>query len=283
MTVILDGRVVSLHYQDLIRKSIDAGSVRPGLVLIQLGDDPASNIYVNSKHKMCKKLGIISTIHKLPANFGEAALLQLIYMLNHDTKVHGILVQLPLPAHIKQSLILEAINPEKDVDGFHPINIGRLAQGRPHLRPCTSYGIVKLLEYYKLSCYGKHVVVVGASNIVGRPMSLEALLAKATVTICHSATQNLEQHVRSADIIVVATGTLDPLDYTWLSSKHTVIDVGIHRLADGQIRGDLDFTRLQDAGVSSASPVPGGVGLMTVIMLMYNTLVAAKVLIHETQ
>ncbi len=246
----------------------------PGLAVILLGNNPASSIYVNNKRKVCAEVGFNSYSYDLPTQTSELELVDLIDTLNANEDVDGILVQLPLPTHINTTTIIERIDPKKDVDGFHPYNLGRLAQGNPLLRPCTPYGVIQLLQHYQLDLLGKHAVVVGASNIVGRPMALELLLAKATVTICHSATQQLEQHIRSADLIVVAAGSYDVVKTDWLNYKQIIIDIGMHRRQDGTVHGDVDFNEAKSK-VQWITPVPGGVGPMTICTLLQNTLLAA--------
>ncbi len=276
---LLNGAVLANELKENIKEQVlsmtQAGQTTPGLAVILLGDDPASLIYVQNKRKACLEVGFNSYSYDLPTKTSEKELLALIDSLNQDESIHGILVQLPLPNHIDTTRVIERIHPKKDVDGFHPYNLGRLAQGNPLLRPCTPYGVIQLLQHYQLPLQGKHAVVIGASNIVGRPMALEFLLAKATVTICHRATQNLEQHVRSADILVVAAGSYDIVKTTWLHQQHIVIDIGIHRHANGSLHGDVDFARAREQ-VAWISPVPGGVGPMTISTLLQNNLLAAK-------
>jgi methylenetetrahydrofolate dehydrogenase (NADP+)/methenyltetrahydrofolate cyclohydrolase len=241
----------------------------PGLAVVLVGNDPASQIYVQKKIDSCVAVGILSEAHRLDENTSAESLLALIDRLNKAEHIDGILVQVPLPAHINANIILERIHPAKDVDGFHPYNLGRLAQRRPLLRPCTPYGIMTLLNQLNLPVRGLHAVVVGASNTVGRPMAFELLLAGATVTICHRFTKNLAQHVGLADILVVAVGKSDVVQAEWIKPGAIVIDVGMNRI-DGHLRGDIDF----DAAKKRASwitPVPGGVGPMTVYSLLKNT------------
>lgn len=275
---LLDGKHVAAEISKTLKETITTrlkeGHRAPSLAVILLGDDPASFIYVNSKRQACQTLGFQSFAYDLPRQTSEHALLVLIDQLNASAEIDGILVQLPLPAHINTTAVLERINPAKDVDGFHPYNLGRLAQGAPLLRPCTPYGIIQLLKYYQLPLVGKSAVIVGASNIVGRPMACELLLAKATVTVCHRATKNLAQHIRQADLVIVAAGVVDVVPVEWLQSHQIVVDVGIHRLADQRIRGDVDFEQAQDK-VAWITPVPGGVGPMTICTLLQNTLLAA--------
>ncbi|OOF40671.1 bifunctional methylenetetrahydrofolate dehydrogenase/methenyltetrahydrofolate cyclohydrolase [Rodentibacter mrazii] len=242
----------------------------PGLAVILVGSDPASQVYVESKRRSCEEVGINSKSYDLPETTTEQDLLALIDQLNTDETIDGILVQLPLPKQINPEAIIERIDPKKDVDGFHPYNVGRLCQRIPTLRACTPYGVMKLLETTGVDLHGKHAVIVGASNIVGRPMSLELLLAGATVTVTHRFTKDLENHVRQADILVVAVGKPNLVPGEWVKEGAVVIDVGINRI-EGKLVGDVGF----DAAAQKASyitPVPGGVGPMTVAMLMYNTL-----------
>jgi methylenetetrahydrofolate dehydrogenase (NADP+)/methenyltetrahydrofolate cyclohydrolase len=278
---LIDGRVLSSLRRDELKQRIhdhvQQGHRAPGLAVVLIGSDPASSVYVTNKRKACAEVGITSHSYDLPAETSQEALIELIDELNDSDAIDGILIQLPLPIHINEALIIERIKPEKDVDGFHPYNLGRLAQRNPLLRPCTPMGIMSLLDYYKLEVQGKHAVGIGASNIVGRPMSLELLLAGATVTICHKRTQNLDKLVAIADLVIVAAGHMDVVDVNWLNEKQIVIDVGIHRLADGSIRGDVDFIKARDK-VAWITPVPGGVGPMTIVSLLENTLMAATTL-----
>lgn len=280
--LLLDGKLVATTIREEIKqtvsKQVEQGHRRPGLAVVLLGDNTASSIYVASKRKACAEVGFDSLAYDLPSTTSEESLIALIEQLNHDETIDGILVQLPLPPHISSSKIIECIKPTKDVDGFHPYNLGRLAQGNPELRPCTPYGVIQLLNYYEYPFKGKNAVVVGASNIVGRPMALEFLNAKATVTVCHRETHDLEQHVRKADIIVVATGSYNSVKPEWLSEKQTVIDVGMHRKSDGSVHGDVNFDEAVKR-VQSITPVPGGIGPMTICTLLKNTLQAA--LIHS--
>lgn len=279
VALILDGRLVSNILHNNIKMAIKArknkGLKAPGLAVILVGDDMPSRIYVTNKRKACLELGLNSHDYDLPNNVSETALLDLITDLNDNQNIDGILVQLPLPTKINTSKIIECINPLKDVDGFHPYNIGRLAQQNPFLRPCTPYGIIKLLNYYKIMLKGKHAVIVGDSNIVGRPMALEFLLAGATVTICHRFTTNLAMHVQRGDIIVSATGARNIVNVDWLRGGQVVVDVGIQRDAQGKLCGDLNFDQAQKK-VAWITPVPGGVGPMTIACLLENTLFAAE-------
>ena len=257
-----------------ISQYVAQGKRAPGLAVILVGADPASQVYVGSKRKSCAEIGIVSKSYDLPETTTEQALLELIETLNQDAEVNGILVQLPLPKHIDSTKVIEQISPEKDVDGFHPYNVGRLCQRIPTLRACTPYGVMKLLETTGISFYGKHAVIVGASNIVGRPMALELLLAGCTVTVTHRFTEDLASHIRQADILVVAVGKPKFIKGEWIKEGAVVVDVGINRL-EGKLVGDVEF----DVAAQRASyitPVPGGVGPMTVAMLMQNTLSAYK-------
>jgi methylenetetrahydrofolate dehydrogenase (NADP+)/methenyltetrahydrofolate cyclohydrolase len=258
-----------------IRKRVSMGLAKPGLDVILVGDDPASKIYVQHKQKACQEVGISSTIHELPVSTTQEELIACLQKCNESASTNGILVQLPLPNHLNSNDLLELIKPIKDVDGFHPYNIGRLLQKRPLLRPCTPFGIMTLLGEIKEDMAGLHAVVVGASNIVGRPMALELLLARCTVTICHIHTKNLAQHVQDADILVSAIGKPGVIQSSWIKPGARVIDVGVNRLESGAITGDIDFeTAKQRAGW--ITPVPGGVGPMTVATLLENTLFAAE-------
>ena len=257
-----------------ISQYVAQGKRAPGLAVILVGADPASQVYVGSKRKSCAEIGITSKSYDLPETTTEQALLELIEELNQDTEVDGILVQLPLPKHIDSTKVIEQISPEKDVDGFHPYNVGRLCQRIPTLRACTPYGVMKLLETTGISFYGKHAVIVGASNIVGRPMALELLLAGCTVTVTHRFTEDLASHIRQADILVVAVGKPKFIKGEWIKEGAVVVDVGINRL-EGKLVGDVEFD-IAAQRASYITPVPGGVGPMTVAMLMQNTLSAYK-------
>ncbi len=276
---IISGKIVASKIKQKIAKQIDGyikqGNRPPCLAVILVGCDPASQIYVKSKRKSCEELGILSQAYDLPDSSSELELLTLLSQLNNDDSVDGILVQLPLPKHINSTKIIEAILPTKDVDGFHPYNVGRLCQRIPTLRPCTPYGVMKIIEYIGQDIKGKHAVIVGASNIVGRPMAMELLLAGCTITITHRFTENLEQHIKQADILVVAVGKPEFISGEWIKEGAMVFDIGINRLNNNKLVGDVEFeTASQKAGF--ITPVPGGVGLMTVAMLMQNTLLAYK-------
>lgn len=272
---LLDGKTIACDIKSSLKKSIadliQSGQPKPCLAVVLVGQDPASEIYVANKRKACADVGIRSQAIDLADNTTNDELIELIEQLNADNSINGILVQLPLPKLINSQSIIECILPSKDVDGFHPWNLGRLAQRNPALRPCTPYGIMQLLAAYNLSVESKHVVIVGASNIVGRPMALECLLAGATVTICHRFTKHLEQHIRLADIIIVATGVYNIVHPDWLNPTQILIDVGIHRLPNGRLHGDMDFDQSVER-VAWITPVPGGVGPMTIATLLINTL-----------
>jgi len=278
---LIDGKATAQQlYSELgekVQGRLKSGLRTPGLAVVLMGDNPASEVYVRNKRKACEKLGYYSVAHDLPADTGQTQLESLIDELNENNKIDGILVQLPLPDHIDNDAILDRIHPDKDVDGFHPYNLGCLAQKRPTLRPCTPYGIITLLERHGINISGLDATVVGASNIVGRPMGLELLLARATVTTCHSKTQGLADHVGRADLLVVATGKFGLVKSEWIKPGAIVIDVGIHRGEDGKLHGDVEFNTAKERA-SWITPVPGGVGPMTVATLMQNTFYAADVL-----
>lgn len=276
---IIDGKTIAQDVRDRVRLNIEQRTQNnlraPGLAVILVGIDPASQVYVRKKREACEEAGVFSKSFDMDQNTDQQKLLDLINELNNDTSIDGILVQLPLPEHIDTTLVLEAIHPDKDVDGFHPYNIGRLAQRIPTLRPCTPHGIIHMLETIGEKFKGRHAVIVGASNIVGRPMSLELLLAGATVTITHRFTSNLAKYVAEADILVVAVGKPGIVKSEWIKPGATVIDVGINRLASGKLTGDIDYEAAAERA-AWITPVPGGVGPMTVAMLLRNTLQAAE-------
>jgi methylenetetrahydrofolate dehydrogenase (NADP+)/methenyltetrahydrofolate cyclohydrolase len=275
---IIDGKAIAARLRQDIKARVEArlanGQRPPGLAVVLVGTNPASQVYVGSKRRACKEVGFLSKSYDLPEDTDEETLLNLIDELNDNPEIDGILVQLPLPAHIGSETIIERIHPDKDVDGFHPYNVGRLALRQPVLRPCTPRGIMTLLEQTGIDAKGMDAVVVGASNIVGRPMSLELLLAGCTVTTCHRFTRNLEAHVRDADLLVVAVGKAGIVDADWIKPGAVVIDVAMNRNEQGKLVGDLDFEAAsQRAGW--ITPVPGGVGPMTVATLLQNTADAA--------
>ncbi|MBX9915499.1 MAG: bifunctional methylenetetrahydrofolate dehydrogenase/methenyltetrahydrofolate cyclohydrolase FolD [Pseudomonadaceae bacterium] len=276
---LIDGKAIAASLRQQIAQRVAERRARglraPGLAVILVGSDPASEVYVSHKRKDCEEVGFVSKAYDLPADTEQAQLLALIDQLNADANIDGILVQLPLPAHLDVSLLLERIHPDKDVDGFHPYNIGRLAQRIPVLRPCTPKGIMTLLQSTGADLHGMHAVIVGASNIVGRPMAMELLLAGCTVTVTHRFTKDLPGHLASADLVVVAAGKPGLVKGEWIKQGAIVIDVGINRQADGKLIGDVVFdTALPRA--SWITPVPGGVGPMTRACLLENTLYAAE-------
>ncbi|MGB4074914.1 bifunctional methylenetetrahydrofolate dehydrogenase/methenyltetrahydrofolate cyclohydrolase FolD [Pseudomonas sp.] len=276
---LIDGKAIAASLRQQIAKRVaerhQQGLRAPGLAVILVGSDPASQVYVSHKRKDCEEVGFVSQAYDLPADTSQTDLMALIDRLNDESSIDGILVQLPLPEHLDASLLLERIRPDKDVDGFHPYNIGRLAQRMPLLRPCTPKGIMTLLQSTGTDLYGMHAVVVGASNIVGRPMAMELLLAGCTVTVTHRFTKDLPMHVGQADIVVVAAGKPGLVHGEWIKPGAIVIDVGINRQADGKLIGDVVYeTALPRAGW--ITPVPGGVGPMTRACLLENTLHAAE-------
>ena len=276
--VLIDGKKVSGEIRNRLADEIqelkkNTGKT-PGLATVLVGDDPASAVYVRNKNKICGELGFQSFEQKLSADTSEEKLLQLVEELNSNKEVHGILVQLPLPDQIDSEKILQAIDPKKDVDGFHPINVGKLVVGNALLTPCTPTGIIALLDRYDIEISGKHAVIIGRSNIVGKPVSMLLLHRNATITICHSRTQNLEEVTRSADILVAAVGRANFVTEEMVSEGTVVIDVGINRV-DGKLTGDVDFEPVSKKA-SHITPVPGGVGPMTIALLMENTLKAFK-------
>lgn len=276
---LIDGKAVSAAVRREIKTQVETRESRgqrpPGLAVILVGADPASQVYVNNKRKACEEVGFLSRSHDLPADTSQATLLDLIDRLNGDPLIDGILVQLPLPAHIDTETVIERIRPDKDVDGFHPYNVGRLAVRMPTLRSCTPYGVMKLLDSVGETYKGRNAVVVGASNHVGRPMAMELMLAGATITVCHRFTTDTAKHVARADIVVVAVGKPGLVKGEWIKPGATVIDVGINRTADGKLVGDVGFEAARERA-AHITPVPGGVGPMTVAMLLKNTLEACE-------
>jgi len=275
---LIDGKAIARDRRETLRQRIAdrrrTGHRPPGLAVVLVGDDPASGIYVRNKRMACNEVGIMSRDYDLPASTSEAELLGLIDRLNADPAIDGILVQLPLPAHLSEIAVIERIDPLKDVDGFHPYTIGRLSQRIPVLRPATPYGVMVLLRHIGVAVKGQHAVVVGASNHVGRPLAMELLLAGATTTVCHRFTRDLRHHVGEADILAVAVGKPGLVPGEWIKPGAVVLDIGISRLPDGRLSGDVDFdTARTRAGW--ITPVPGGVGPMTIAMLLENTLTAA--------
>ncbi len=279
MSEIMDGKKVSQETKkEIIRKTKelkDRTGVVPGLASVLVGNDPASEIYVRNKRRACGKCGMHSEEYNLPEEITEDELLSLIEQLNLDKKIHGILVQLPLPPHIDSTKVIRKLSPDKDVDGFHPENMGKLFQGEPNLISCTPYGIEKLLDYYNIEIVGKHVVVIGKSNIVGKPAAAVLLNRDATVTIAHLESKDLESVTKIADILVIAIGDPQFIKKEMIKDGAVVIDVGINRNEDGKIVGDVDFEDVKEKA-SYITPVPGGVGPMTITMLLWNTLEAAE-------
>lgn len=275
----IDGTLISQTVRSevaaRVKARVQAGLRAPGLAVVLVGEDPASQVYVGSKRRACEEVGFVSKSFDLPTTASEETLLSLVEELNNNPQIDGILVQLPLPACIHTTKVLESIHPEKDVDGFHPYNVGRLAQRIPKLRSCTPKGIITLLERYNIPLRGKHAVIVGASNIVGRPMTLELLLAGCTTTTCHRFTQDLEGHVRQADILVVAVGKPNFVPGSWIKEGAIVVDVGINRLDTGKLVGDVEYD-VAHTRASFITPVPGGVGPMTVASLIENTMMACE-------
>jgi methylenetetrahydrofolate dehydrogenase (NADP+) / methenyltetrahydrofolate cyclohydrolase len=275
---IINGKQIAADTQAEIKSrvsNLSARGITPGLAVILVGDNPASHVYVSNKVKSCSAVGMHSVLEQYPAELTEAKLLERIHALNEDVSIHGILVQLPLPKHINEHAVLEAISPLKDVDGFHLINAGALMTGQPRLRACTPYGVMKMLEHSNTPLRGAHAVIVGASNIVGKPMAMMLLQAGATVTLCNSKTRDLAHHTRQADILIAAVGRVRMITGDMVKAGATVIDVGINRDEHGKLCGDVDFdSTAQVAG--AISPVPGGVGPMTITMLLMNTLEAAE-------
>jgi methylenetetrahydrofolate dehydrogenase (NADP+)/methenyltetrahydrofolate cyclohydrolase len=275
---ILDGKEISEKIKGNIKVEVNRlkeKGITPGLAVILVGENPASKVYVKNKQKACENVGMYSEEHKLPESTTQEELLRLVERLNRDNKIHGILVQLPLPKHIDSDTILKGIDPSKDVDGFHPYNIGMLLIGQPIFIPCTPYGIMNMIEHSGISVEGKTAVVVGRSNIVGKPVALLLMHKNATVTVCHSKTKDLADVCRKADIIVAAIGKPKMIKADMVKDGAVVIDVGINRLDDGSLVGDVDYDEVSKKA-GWITPVPGGVGPMTIAMLMYNTVHAAK-------
>ena len=275
---LIDGKAAAKEIREEIKKEVDelkAQGVVPGLAVILVGDDPASHTYVRNKEKGCKEVGIHSEIYKYPAAISEAELLDKIRELNEDKRIHGILVQLPLPGHISESKVIDTISPEKDVDGFHPVNVGKMVIGKEGFLPCTPYGIMKLLEREQIDLQGKRAVVIGRSNIVGKPAGLLLLQRNATVTYCHSKTEDLSYHTKQADIIIAAVGKAKFLKAEDVKEGAVIIDVGMNLDENGKLCGDVDFESVREKA-SFITPVPGGVGPMTITMLLYNTVQSAK-------
>ncbi len=278
MAALIDGKSIARKIRGEIAVEVnrlESQGIKPGLAVILVGDDPASKVYVSMKEKACRDVGIYSDEYKLSADTDENQLLNLIDTLNRKNDIHGILVQLPLPKHINESKIVEAISPNKDVDGFHPYNVGRLITGKPLFKPCTPYGIMVLLKESGIDLTGKEVVVVGRSNIVGKPVAFMCLQENATVTLCHSKTKNLADKVKMADVLIAAVGKPEMIKGEWIKEGAVVIDVGVNRIDEKKLVGDVEFS-IAVQRASRITPVPGGVGPMTITMLLYNTLQSAK-------
>jgi methylenetetrahydrofolate dehydrogenase (NADP+)/methenyltetrahydrofolate cyclohydrolase len=283
---ILEGKVFAAEIKKSVQIEVEnlkkARGITPGLAVIIVGENAASKVYVANKHKACKELGIYSEVIRMPENISKQELLAQIHLLNESTVIHGILLQLPLPEALKndEAELLQAIHPDKDVDGFHPVNVGKLATGQEHLVPCTPAGCIKILELANIEIAGKHAVIIGRSNIVGKPMANLLLARNATVTICHSRTSDLPNITRQADILIVAIGKAHFVTKDMVKPGAVVIDVGINRLADKKLAGDVDFEEVKEVA-GAITPVPGGVGLLTIAMLLSNTVKAAA-LLHDS-
>jgi len=283
---IIDGKQIASSIIADIKKQVMSNQANgispPGLAVIQVGEDPASSVYVRNKRKACEEVGMQSFNYDLSESTTQKELLDLVTSLNLNPEVSGILIQLPLPSHINETIVIETIDPTKDVDGFHPYTIGRLMQRIPLLRPCTAIGVITMLEAIDIDPLGMNAVIVGASNLVGRPLSLELLLKGATTTVCHKFTTNLEDHIRQADILAVAVGKPNFIPGDWIKKDAVVFDIGINRDENGKLTGDVDFESAKK-NASWITPVPGGVGPMTVSMLIKNTLLASELVLNSDQ
>ena len=281
---IIDGKKIAEKIISEIKNKVitnqSEGVAPPGLAVIQVGEDPASSVYVRNKRKACEEVGMKSFNYDLDESTTQQELIELVENLNNNADVNGILIQLPLPSHINETIVIETINPTKDVDGFHPYTIGRLMQRIPLLRPCTAIGVINMMEAIEIDPKGMHAVIVGASNLVGRPLNLELLLKGATTTVCHKFTKNLKDHVMSADILAVAIGKPNFIPGDWIKEDAIVFDIGINRDESGKLTGDVDFESAKEQA-SWISPVPGGVGPMTVAMLIKNTLLASELVLES--
>ncbi len=278
MATIIDGKAIAAKIRSEITEEVTrlkAQGVTPGLAVVLVGEDPASKVYVSMKEKACQEAGMFSDEYKLHTETSEADLLALVDRLNNDPRIHGILVQLPLPGHINTEKVLEAISPAKDVDGFHPYNVGRLVVGKPLFQPCTPYGVMVMLREAGVELAGKEVVVVGRSNIVGKPVAFMCLQQNATVTLCHSRTRDLAEKVRSADVLIAAVGKPEMIKGEWVKEGAVVIDVGVNRVGEKKLVGDVEFGAAAERA-AAITPVPGGVGPMTITMLLHNTMESAK-------
>ncbi|MGP0585752.1 bifunctional methylenetetrahydrofolate dehydrogenase/methenyltetrahydrofolate cyclohydrolase FolD [Paenibacillus timonensis] len=275
---IINGKQISEEIRKDLREEVERlakQGFKPGLAVVLVGEDPASQVYVRNKEKACHELGYYSEVHRLSAETSQEGLLALVDKLNRQSNIHGILVQLPLPKHIDEKAVIDAISAEKDVDGFHPVNVGNLMIGDDSLLPCTPAGVIELIKRAGVDIAGKHAVVIGRSNIVGKPVSLLLQRENATVTMCHSRTANMKELTQLADILVVAIGRANFVDASYVKPGAVVIDVGMNRLENGKLAGDVDFESVKEVS-GPITPVPGGVGPMTITMLMQNTLIAAK-------
>ena len=281
---LIDGKKIAEKIISEIKNKVitnqSEGVAPPGLAVIQVGEDPASSVYVRNKRKACEEVGMKSFNFDLDQSTTQKELIELVESLNSNAEVNGILIQLPLPTHINETIVIETINPSKDVDGFHPYTIGRLMQRIPLLRPCTAIGVITMLEAIEIDPKGMNAVIVGASNLVGRPLNLELLLKGATTTVCHKFTKNLKDHVMSADILAVAIGKPNFIPGSWIKEDAIVFDIGINRDENGKLTGDVDFDSAKEKA-SWISPVPGGVGPMTVAMLIKNTLLASELVLES--
>ena len=281
---IIDGKKIAEKIISEIKNKVitnqSEGITPPGLAVIQVGEDPASTVYVRNKRKACEEVGMKSFNYDLDQSTTQKELIELVESLNSNAEVNGILIQLPLPTHINETIVIETIKPSKDVDGFHPYTIGRLMQRIPLLRPCTAIGVITMLEAIEIDPKGMNAVIVGASNLVGRPLNLELLLKGATTTVCHKFTKNLKDHVMSADILAVAVGKPNFIPGSWIKEDAIVFDIGINRDENGKLTGDVDFDSAKEKA-SWISPVPGGVGPMTVAMLIKNTLLASELVLES--
>jgi len=278
MAKIIDGKALASKIRGELAAEVStlvSKGITPGLAVVLVGEDPASKVYVSMKEKACQDVGIFSDEYKLPAETTESELLDLIDKLNTDSRIHGILVQLPLPKQINTERVLEAISPHKDVDGFHPYNVGRLVVGKPVFQPCTPYGVMVMLKETGIDLNGKEVVVIGRSNIVGKPVALMCLAQHATVTICHSRTKDLAEKVGKADVVIAAVGVPEMIKGEWIKPGAVVIDVGVNRVGDKKLVGDVEFAPAAERA-SAITPVPGGVGPMTITMLLQNTVESAR-------
>jgi methylenetetrahydrofolate dehydrogenase (NADP+) / methenyltetrahydrofolate cyclohydrolase len=282
---IISGKELAVQTRLEVKEAAEklaAKGIIPGLAVILVGEDPASSSYVRGKEKACREAGIYSEVDRVPAEITEKELLDKIHKLNKDENIHGILVQLPLPDHISEDKIIETISPDKDVDGFHPINIGRMMIGKESFLPCTPFGIIHMLKSKNIKLEGSHAVIIGRSNIVGKPVGQLLLNENATVTYCHSRTRNMKEITKQADILIVAVGRENFVDSSFIKKDAVVVDVGINRNAEGKLVGDVNFNDVKEKA-SFLTPVPGGVGPMTITMLLYNTVGSAEKSLHRKQ